>query len=194
MVRTNNSVLTYLTSLFGMVGYLFLYIPIIVLVLFSFNSQKFLLCGKAFPSNGIMHCGNLHDIWHALQNSLIVAFSTVVLSLTIGNTYLYFMVPVLFWGFFYYVLCKFGNTRNCAWQWACLVCFHFFLCPWASDINCRAYTYWIRVCGAILHSRYQELDKRYMEAALDLGATEGQTLSKVMVPLLMPAINGMLHF
>ena len=40
----------------------------------------------------------------------------------------------------------------------------------------------------IIHARYKELDKQYLEASLDLGATEGQTLRYIMIPLLRPAI------
>jgi len=41
----------------------------------------------------------------------------------------------------------------------------------------------------ILQTRFEELDKRYMEAALDLGATQGQAFWRIMIPLMWPAIT-----
>ncbi|MCL5874951.1 MAG: ABC transporter permease subunit, partial [Candidatus Dependentiae bacterium] len=40
----------------------------------------------------------------------------------------------------------------------------------------------------MIQSRFAELDYRYMEASLDLGATPTQTLVRVTLPLLLPAV------
>jgi spermidine/putrescine transport system permease protein len=40
----------------------------------------------------------------------------------------------------------------------------------------------------ILHARYDELDKRLIEASLDLGASQSQTFFSVVLPLLYPAL------
>jgi len=48
----------------------------------------------------------------------------------------------------------------------------------------------------IIQSRFEELDTRYTEASMDLGASQFQTLWRVIVPLLYPALiaSGLLVF
>jgi len=65
---------------------IFFYVPIFVLVLFSFNSSRF---GGAWTGWSLHWYRQLYrerEIWHALTNSLIIAFSSTIVSLVLGTT------------------------------------------------------------------------------------------------------------
>ena len=70
--------------------YLFLYIPIFVLILFSFNNNSFTCGWNSFTMHWYYELFASTEVWSALKNSLLVSFSAVVLSLTIGSSFIFF--------------------------------------------------------------------------------------------------------
>src|SRR5207244_2292290 len=64
--------------------YLFLYVPIAVLIVFSFNDAAFPYVWKGFTVRWYHELWLSPEIWDAVYNSLFVAISTVLLSLTMG--------------------------------------------------------------------------------------------------------------
>src|SRR3977135_1247151 len=74
-------------SVYGIGIYIFLFAPIAVLILLSFNSSTVVGCAVAvFPTD--WYAGLSHDsvILDALEKSLIVAFWVTVLATLIGTT------------------------------------------------------------------------------------------------------------
>lgn len=188
MVRTNNLFLSYLLPFLALLGYLFLYIPIIVLVLFSFNSSEIPFVWEGFSLKWYYALWQSSDIWQALQNSLIVAFSTVFLSLLMGILFVFYGTRT-FLGKFFIMFYASLATPEIVLAVGLLSLLSFFSVPLGLPALIAGHTLiGLGYVVPILHARYMELDKRYLEAALDLGATEGLALRKVMVPLLMPAI------
>lgn len=188
MVRTNNLMLTYLLPFLALCGYLFLYIPIIVLVLFSFNSSEIPFVWEGFSLKWYYALWESSDIWQALQNSLIVAFSTVFLSLAMGILFVFYGSRTILGKFFIMFYASLA-TPEIVLAVGLLSLLSFFYVPLGLPALIAGHTLiGLGYVVPILHARYKELDKRYLEAALDLGATEGMALRQVMVPLLMPAI------
>lgn len=188
MIRTKNIVLTYLLPFLAICGYLFLYIPIVILVLFSFNSSDVPFVWKGFSLQWYQALWASSDIWLALQNSLIVAISSMVLSLIIGLLFVFYGTHT-FLGRFFIMFYASLATPEIVLAVGLLSLFSFFSIPLGLTTLIAGHTLiGLGYVIPILHTRYQELDKRYLEASLDLGATEGQTLKRVMVPLLMPAL------
>ena len=108
--------------------YLFLYIPIVILVLFSFNSSDLPFAWEGFSLKWYHALvGNRADIWLALKNSLIVASASVVLSLVIGLLFVFYSTRT-FWDTFLLCFMRVWQHRKLCLRWACLVCFHFFQC------------------------------------------------------------------
>ncbi len=170
--------------------YLFLYVPIIILVIFSFNTSSFAGQMSGWSLRWYYELFASVEIWHALKNSLVVAFSAVFLSLVMGialvvasaRTYFH-KVAFLFYGslavpeiviavgllsFFYFLSVPFGLTT--------LIAGHTLI--------------GLGYVVPMLHARVSELDYRLTEASLDLGATQMQTFFNVTLPLLRPAIVG----
>ncbi len=74
------------------VTYLFLYLPIIVLVLFSFNDSAMPFKWGGFTTKWYGALLDEPELLVSLKNSLIVATSTAVLTISMGLSYICFGV------------------------------------------------------------------------------------------------------
>ena len=70
--------------------YLFLYVPIIVLIIFSFNNSDFPYAWHGFTLRWYKELFASPEIWNAIKNSCIVASSAVGLSITMGSMIVFF--------------------------------------------------------------------------------------------------------
>ncbi len=70
--------------------YLFLYIPIVVLITFSFNSISYSYEWVSFSTKWYKALWYSSEIWEVTQNSIIVASSTVLLSLMLGLSFVFY--------------------------------------------------------------------------------------------------------
>jgi len=178
---------------------LFFYLPIAVLVLFSFNQSKLNIVWTGFTLDWYA------SLWHdtvlvrALQNSLIVAVVTTAISLVLGTSgawllyryryraanlletlsFLPMIVPEVILGVSLLILFV---TIGLQLGYTTIVISHVTFCfPFVM---------------ASVQARLAGLDPALEEAALDLGATPMQAFTKVLVPYLMPAIvsGGLMSF
>jgi len=178
---------------------LFFYLPIAVLVLFSFNQSKLNIVWTGFTFDWYA------SLWHdtvlvrALQNSMIVAVFTTVISLVLGTAgawllhryryraaslletlaFLPMIVPEVILGVSLLILFV---TIGVQLGYTTIVISHVTFCfPFVM---------------ASVQARLAGLDPSLEEAALDLGATPLQAFTKVLVPYLMPAIvsGGLMSF
>jgi spermidine/putrescine transport system permease protein len=188
MIRYKNKLLSYLLVTLAIFAYLFLYVPIVILVLFSFNSSDLPFAWEGFSLRWYEALWASSDIWLALKNSLIVAFSSVLLSLTLGILFVFYSARN-FLGRFFVMFYASLAVPEIVLAVGLLTLFSFFSVPLGLMTLIAGHTLiGLGYVVPILSSRYAELDKQYLEAALDLGASEGQTLRRVMVPLLLPSL------
>ncbi len=188
MIRSKNPFLSYLLPLMAIAAYLFLYIPIVILVLFSFNRSDLPFDWSGFSLHWYYALWNSSDIWHALLNSFIVATSAVVLSVLIGLLFVFYSERSFLAQFFIMFYASLA-IPEIVLAVGLLSLFSFFAVPLGLTTLIAGHTLiGLGYVVPILHAGYQELDRKYMEASLDLGATEGQALRFVMIPLLMPSL------
>ncbi len=169
--------------------YMFLYVPLVVLVVFSFNTERFPAPWKEFTWHWYQELFHSPFLWESFQNSIIVAVSSTAISLLLG-------VLLLFWAFqesrvdrwlaFFYGNLVIPETVLAV---SLLGFFTFSGVPLGFTTLIIAHS----VLGLgfvipILYAKYQELDARLTEASLDLGATSLQTFRKIILPLLTPTI------
>jgi len=176
--------------------YLFLYIPIFVLVLFSFNDNAFTCTWTFFTTHWYHDLFVSTEVWHALKNSLVIAFTTVFLSLTIGSTLVFFgsrdvvrRLQILFYGSL--------AMPEIVLAVGLLSLFSFFAIPLGSMTLIVGHTLLgLGYVIPIVYGRFIELDESLIEASYDLGATQRQTFFSIVLPLLMPALiaSGLLVF
>jgi spermidine/putrescine transport system permease protein len=178
---------------------LFFYLPIFVLVLYSFNSSRFSGSWTGWSLHWYRQLYQEREIWHALTNSLVIAFGATAVSTVLGTTaaialhrystrlqkfhymliYTPLVVPEILMGI---SLLLFFAALHLE-----LGLFTIFLAH---------VTFCISYVTMVVLGRLQDFDYAIVEAAQDLGADWWTTLWRVLVPLLMPGIvaGGLLAF
>lgn len=174
-----------------LVTLVFLYLPMMILVIDSFNSQRF---GGVFGHFTLKWYKLLLEdraIWKAFFNSLLIGVSSTLVSTLIGTTAAYaihrfrtklqsvhftllwspFVVPDILMGISLLVFFVLLHVH--------LGLFTIFL---AHTTFCLSYVTFVML------SRLQNFDDRVIEAALDLGARPHQVIFRVFLPILRPAI------
>ena len=178
-------------ALYAFCALAFLYLPLLILIAFSFNSNRFTVW-QGFSLR--WYQAALHDpqLASGLANSLIIAFIASVLSTVIGTLAAYGMwrraAPVLS-GILYLSLV----TPEIVTGVSLLVLFqgvfrfmHFHLGLWTVIIAHVAFS--IAYVTLVIAARLRGYDRTLEEAALDLGASEWHAFSRVTLPVLAPAI------
>ncbi len=177
--------------------YLFLYVPILVLLVFSFNSESFPAPWQEFSWRWYEELLESTFLWQSFMNSLIVAISATFISLVIGVFLIFYTAQGGRIGKF--LSLYYGNLviPETVLAVALLGFFTLALIPLGLITLILAHT----VLGLgfvipIVYARFQELDHRLTEASLVLGATPIQTFFKVTLPLLRPSLiaTGLLIF
>jgi spermidine/putrescine transport system permease protein len=170
---------------------LFFYLPIAILVLFSFNESRLNIVWTGFTLEWYASLWKDSVLVRTLQNSLIVATATTLLSVVLGTAagwllhryryrgstfletlvFLPMIVPEVILGVSLLILFV---TIGLQLGYTTIVISHVTFCfPFVM---------------AAVQARLAGLDPSLEEAALDLGATPLQAFTKVLVPYLMPAI------
>lgn len=168
--------------------YLFLYVPLMVLAIFSFNDNRLRFDWKGFTTQWYQELWNSTAVWHALQTSLIVAGASVLLCVTLGSLFVFFgnrtlvrRMLVLFYGNL--VLPEIVLAVGL------MGVFSLGSVPLSMTTLIAAHTVLgLGYAVPIIYDRYRELDKRYVEASMDLGATAWQTFYRVVLPLIAPSL------
>ena len=177
----------------------FFYLPILVLVLNSFNASRFGGSWEGFSLKWYERLFQQREIWTAFENSLIIAVAATAASVVLGTTaaialhryasrlqrfhftliYTPLVVPEILMGislllFFAAIGLQLGL-------------FTIFLAH---------VTFCISYVAMVVLGRLQDFDYTIVEAAQDLGAGWWTTLWKVLLPLLAPGIaaGGLLAF
>lgn len=184
-------------SLFVAAIYLFLYIPIVILVIFSFNSAPFPAPWTSFSLKWYHELFSSPHIWHAFGNSLIVALSATFLSITMGLGLIYF--HIMGGRLNKLLLLFYANAvvPEIVLAVGLLSFYSFFSIPLGLISLIVAHT--VLALGYVIplvYTRFLALDYNIVEASYDLGATATQTFFKITIPLLVPALSaaGLLVF
>lgn len=169
----------------------FLYIPIILLVVFSFNESKLNIRWTGFTFKWYQELFHNKVLLTAFQNSLIVAIGTTILSTILGTVgawllhryrfplmrtlglliFIPMVMPEVLMGVSLLVL--FVNLKMHLGYTTLIIAHTTFCFPFV-------------LVG--VQARLEGIDPFLEEAAMDLGATPVQAFWKVIVPYLMPAI------
>src|SRR6476659_3779213 len=180
-------------SLWAVLIYVFLFAPIVLLVVFSFNANQY----GTFPITGwttkwYAQVFNDYQIRDALQTTIRIALEVTAVSTVVGTAAAFplvrsrlpfrsgirvgmtlpIMIPGLLIGVSLLVL--FTGT------------FHWMLSPETAVIGQAVYTTPFVIL--LVAARLQGFDTALERAAADLGANAFQRLRRVVLPLILPAI------
>jgi ABC-type spermidine/putrescine transport system permease subunit II len=176
---------------YAVLVYVFLFTPILVVVIYSFNRGRFLLTWDGFGTDWYGVALENQGIQRALATSLRVAAVNSVVAVLLGTmagialarrygkwskpfmilVFLILVAPEIVDAISYLI---FFVRINLGWSFARLVIGH-------SIFNSAVVT-------LIVLARLQGLDESLEEAAADLGATPWRAFRQITLPLMLPAV------
>lgn len=169
--------------------YLFLYVPILVLLLFSFNVDRFPAPWSGFTLKWYVELFESPFLWEAFANSLIVATFSTSISLVAGVLLVFYAAQGgrigKFLSLFYGTLI----VPETILAVALLTFFTSLYIPLGLTTLILAHS--VLGLGYVIpmvYAKFLELDYRLTEASLVLGATPIQTFRKITLPLLRPTL------
>lgn len=178
-------------SLLTAAMYGFMYFPIIVLTVYSFNGSRYSTHWEGFSLEWYRMLFQDRRIFAALMDSLTIAIVAVLVSAVLGTWMAIGLAKYRFWGKGIYRGVSYLPliVPDIAIAVATLVFLASMGLPlslWtiiaAHIVFCLAYI------AVVVSSRLQNLDPHLEEAALDLGATPVQAMVQVLIPQLAPGI------
>jgi spermidine/putrescine transport system permease protein len=176
---------------------LFLYLPLFVLMTFSFNDSKRNVVWRGFTTKYYGKAWENSQLWDAMVNSLTIAFFATIFSLVIGA-----MAAVMLWRFRFPLKGAVDGTISLPIivPEICLgVAFLVFFSTvgWPSGlvwpVNLGAIiiahvTFCFPFVTMVVRARLATFNREQEEAAKDLGAGEWQAFRDVLIPHIRPAL------
>ena len=184
-------------------SFVFLYAPIAILIIFSFNDSQLGAEWKGFTLRWYGEMFNSPDVLNALKNSLIVAFSATFISTIIGT-----MTAIAMERFRFRLRTTYDGILylpviipDIVMAIALLAFFSLSLqgVNAALGANLRLglgtviiahVAFNISFVAIVVRTSLRELDPAFEEAAQDLGADEWTTFRRITLPLILPGILG----
>lgn len=188
----------------AIVLFAFLYLPILILILFSFNDTRSVAVFSGFSTEWYTRLFGDEDLQAAAVNSLVIGFVSTIVSTVLGtmlalaldrfrfraagfletNLYLPIVIPEIVMGislllFFNQALFPLLNAL-----------FGIRAGQGVPTVIIAHVAFNIPFVYVIVRARLADFDHRLEEAAQDLGADEWTTFKRVTLPLLMPGILG----
>lgn len=177
----------------GIWGYVFLYAPIVILVVFSFNASRFVTVWDGFSLRWYRELFQNEAMLAALKNSLIVAITSTTISTVFGTMVALAMERHQFPGKLAFDALLYLPIIIPDIAMAVMLLLFFVM----SKVGLSLVTiiiahvaFNISFVAVVVRARLTGFDRSLEEAAQDLGANELQTFWRVTLPLLMPGIMG----
>jgi spermidine/putrescine transport system permease protein len=178
----------------------FFYLPILILIVNSFNASRFSSSWQGFSLKWYARLLHEPEIWSAARNTLVIAFGVTLLALVLGTTsalalhrfartrlqrfhytliYMPLVVPEILMGISLLMAFVAAGVRL-----------------GLGTIFISHVTFCVSYVALVVLGRLQDFDFSVIEAAQDLGASSWTTTRRVLLPMLAPglAAGGLLAF
>ena len=192
MSRTKSALRPRYLKLHALLVFTFLFAPIIVLVVFSFNRARSGTKWRGFSTQWYPKLYHNHEVLNAFRNTLKVAIVATVVATVIGTLAAFALTRYRFRGrAFISTLIFISLVMPEVIMGISLTAFYKRGLHWTQGLDTVIYahiTFCIAFVVVVVKARLQQFDARLMEAAADLGATPLQTFRRVVLPLAMPGI------
>ncbi len=180
-----------LAKLYMWIIYFFLYAPIFVVMIYSFNKARFATNWRGFTLDWYVQLFANGQLMHAAMNSLLVATLAATLAAALGtlaalvlHRYRFFGRRVLHGSIFVLTVSPdivmgismliFFITMRMELGFLTLLIAHVTLC--------------LPFVAVTVLARLSEFNEHLVEAAKDLGASESKAFRHIILPLIMPAV------
>ena len=187
---------TKLPNIYLAVIFVLMYLPILLVIIYSFNQSKISSVWDGFSLKWYRELFADKSMFTALINSIILAFSSSVLAAIIGTLGAIGMSKTNFKanGIIGYISTLPIMIPEIILGMVFLVFFSLIGIPFGMTSLILAHTtFCVPYVFMLVKARPVGLDKSYVEAARDLGASEIRAFKDITIPLISPAIlSGML--
>lgn len=175
----------------------FLYLPLLVLVVFSFNTSKRNVVWKGFTFDWYGKVFQNDSLRTALGNSLFIALIVTLVSIILGT-----LMAFVLWRFKFPLkgLLESGLNLPIVVPEICMgvgVLMFFAMLDWPNDmpwplnlsqIIIAHITFAFPFVAIVVRARLESFNPEFESAALDLGASQWRAFKDVIVPHMMPGI------
>ena len=174
------------------IGFAFLYIPILILIVYSFNESKLVTVWGGFSFKWYPELFKTKGLWDAAKITLWLAVLTSTFAVVLGTMTAFALVKfkrfrgrVLFSGITYapMVMPEIIMGTSLALTFLALNFSKGFLTILLAHI-----TFTMCYVTVVIQSRLIGFDRHIEEAAMDLGADRFKTFIYITLPMIMPAI------
>lgn len=180
-----------LLSLYSFIIYSIIYVPIVILIVFSFNDSKVNAMWQGFTFKWYLQLINDGNIVAAMTNSLLVAFVSALISTIIGTLaavgmYKYkFKGKTILDGLLYVPII----IPEIVMGIALLMFFSQLKMPTGALTLILAHTtFSVSYVVIVVKAKLEGFDPSLEEAAMDLGARPFETFYKITLPIIAPGI------
>ena len=180
-----------LLSLYSFIIYSIIYVPIVILIVFSFNDSKVNAMWQGFTFKWYLQLINDGNIIAAMTNSLLVAFVSALISTIIGTLaavgmYRYkFKGKTILDGLLYVPII----IPEIVMGIALLMFFSQLKMPTGALTLILAHTtFSVSYVVIVVKAKLEGFDPSLEEAAMDLGAKPFETFYKITLPIIAPGI------
>ncbi len=177
--------------------FLFLYAPIVILVIFSFNDSRRNIVWRGFTTKYYLKALQNDSLIEAFTNSLIIALVSTAVSTVLGALLalalwrfrfpgkplveganaLPIVIPEICMGVALLVFfSRIGLMGGLSWPWSLL------------PVLIGHITFSFPFVAVVVRARLEGFDRALEEASRDLGASEWQTFWRVLVPYMRPGL------
>ena len=170
----------------------FLYLPILILIVNSFNPARFSSRWEGFSLVWYARLFDSPEIWQAVRNTLLIAVSVTAVSVVLGTAAAYALHR---WGssrlqrVHYTLIYQPLVVPEILMGISLLMAFVAVGLPLGLFTIFLAHvTFCISYVAMTVLGRLQDFDFTVIEAARDLGASSWQSTRRVLLPMLMPGI------
>ncbi|MCG8565821.1 MAG: spermidine/putrescine ABC transporter permease PotC [Desulfobacterales bacterium] len=171
--------------------YAFLYIPLVTLVILSFNQSKFSSTWKGFTLKWYDKLLNNQLLLDAFFNSMIVAFTSSILATILGTLGAFAVYRYRFAGrrMFFTLVHSVMMSPDIVMGISLLMFFVLIgLDPGFITLLLAHVTFCLPFVIVTVHARIQGFDPMMVDAARDLGASEFVIFKRIVLPLIFPAV------
>lgn len=177
---------SYLTAI-----YLFFYIPIIVLIAYSFNDTQYSLVWHGFTWRWYNELFNDSDLWLAALNSLMLGLTAASLATLLGTIISVSLYRYRFPGrnFLYGLIFILILSPEIVTGAALLIMYTMLHMELGFITLLLSHTsFCVPFVIVTIYGRLVSFDKNIFEAAKDLGATDAVIFKRIILPMLWPAL------
>ena len=174
------------------IGFSFLYIPILLLVLFSFNESKLVTVWAGFSTKWYASLFENDQLLDAAWVTLRIAFISSTVATVLGTLagyvlirFTHFRGKTLFYGMIYapLVMPEIITGLSLLLMFIAISLDRGFV-----TITLAHITFSMCYVAVVIQSRLSTFDKSVEEAAMDLGAPPFKTFLVITLPIIMPAV------